>query len=75
MDILEKYADILTPKDLQEILHSSRNTIYKFLNNGTIPSVRLGDKILIPKADIINFFMLNRKDYDNEQDKETGQKS
>ncbi len=75
MDILEKYDDILTPKDLQEILHSSRNTVYKFLNNGTIPSVRLGDKILIPKADIINFFMLHRKDYDNEQDKETGQKS
>ena len=46
-----------------------------FTPAGTIPSVRLGDKILIPKADIINFFMLNRKDYDNEQDKETRQKS
>ena len=66
MDMLEKYDDILTPKDLQKILHSSRNTIYKLLSNGTIQSVRLGDKILIPKVYILNYLMAGENGGNNE---------
>ena len=66
MNMLEKYDDVLTPKDLQVILHSSKNTVYKLLNNGTIQSVRLGDKILIPKVYIIDFLMLGGNGVKNE---------
>lgn len=66
MNMLEKYDDILTPKDLQEILHSSKNTVYKLLNNGTIQSVRIGDKILIPKVFVLNMLMLSGNGGENE---------
>ncbi len=54
-DMLASYEDILNPQDLQSILRLSRNTIYKCLSDGTIPSIRIADKYLIPKRNLIEF--------------------
>lgn len=52
---LESYSDVLMPKDIQEILHIGRNTVYSYLANGTIKSIRIGGKYRIPKVYLLNF--------------------
>lgn len=52
---LESYGDVLMPKDIQEILHIGRNSVYSYLANGTIKSIRIGGKYRIPKAYLIDF--------------------
>ena len=54
-NFLPGYDDVLLPKDLQKILHAGRNTIYKCLADGTIPSLRMGGKYLIPKLYLKDF--------------------
>ena len=48
-DFLPNYGDVLLPEDLQVILHLGRNTMYKYLKNGTIKSIVVGGKYKIPK--------------------------
>jgi len=54
-EFLSNYEDVLLPKDIQKILHLGRNTVYRFLADGTIRSVRLGGKYLIPKDSLKDF--------------------
>ncbi|MEA5083615.1 hypothetical protein SDC9_158649 [bioreactor metagenome] len=43
--MLEDYPDILTPKEVMEILGISKNTLYQLINKGSIPATRLGYKL------------------------------
>lgn len=52
---LDSYNDVLMPKDIQEILHVGRNTVYSYLANGTIKSIRIGGKYRIPKVYLMDF--------------------
>ncbi len=54
-EFLPNYEDVLLPKDIQKILHLGRNSVYRFLADGTIRSVRLGGKYLIPKDNLKDF--------------------
>lgn len=40
---------VLTPNEVRKLLKCSRGTIYEGIKKGTIPSVHLGRKILIPR--------------------------
>ncbi len=42
--MLKDYKDVLLPEDVQNILHTGRNTVYEYLANGTIKSIRVGGK-------------------------------
>lgn len=53
--ILAGYGDVLQPKDLQEILHVGRNTVYKALADGAIASIRIGTQYRIPKRYLIDY--------------------
>ncbi len=53
--ILKDYGDILLPEDLQKILHTGRNTVYKYLADGTIKSLKIGGKYRVPKLDLLKF--------------------
>lgn len=53
--ILTQYNDILLPEDVQEILHTGRNTVYNYLAKGTIKSIRIGGKYRIPKLYLLEF--------------------
>lgn len=44
---------VLTPNEARRILRCSRGKIYEEIRKGTIPSLHLGRKILIPKAALI----------------------
>lgn len=49
------YPDVVTVKQLCEMLRIGRNTAYALLQSGEIKSVRIGRKYLIPKRCVIQF--------------------
>lgn len=53
--ILAEYNDILLPEDVQKILHTGRNTVYQYLAQGKIRSLRIGGKYKIPKLYLLEF--------------------
>lgn len=55
IDVLDGYNDILLPKDVQAILKVGRNTVYTYLANGTIKSIRIANKYRIPKQYLIEY--------------------
>lgn len=46
---------VYTPKDLELILHLSKNTVNALLNSGQLRAVRCGRKWLIPHAAVLEF--------------------
>lgn len=57
-DIFKDYPDVVTPEDIQNMLHIGRNRVYELLKNNTIKSIRVGKKYIIPKKSVINFLQL-----------------
>ena len=55
--ILAGYPDVLTVKDVEEILHLGRNSVYKLLENGEIKTIRAGKKYIIPKICLVQFIL------------------
>lgn len=53
--MLENYNDVLSINDLYEILTLGKNKIYNLVNDGTIKSIRIGGRIIIPKTNLISF--------------------
>lgn len=53
--MLAEYKDVLLPGDVQKILQIGRNTLYNYLANGTIRSIRVGGKYRIPKLYLLEF--------------------
>lgn len=58
--MLENYKDVLSIKDLYEILPIGKNKVYSLINDGTIPSIRVGGRIIIPKVNVINFLSCSK---------------
>ncbi len=54
-DFFSDYPDVLTPEEVQKILHTGRNTTYAMLMNGEIRSIKVGGKYRIPKLFLIDF--------------------
>jgi len=53
--MLEEYPDILTTRDVMEILGISKELMYKLINSGQLPAYRLGSKTWrINKTSLIN---------------------
>ena len=48
-------AAVLNAEELVPILRVSRPTVYKYLREGTIPSVKVGRRILIPQKALDQF--------------------
>ncbi len=46
-------ALVLTPNEVRKLLKCSRGIIYEEIRKGTIPSIHLGRKILIPRAALL----------------------
>ncbi len=53
--MLSEYNDILLPEDVQKILHTGRNTVYSYLADGRIKSLKVGGKYKIPKIYLLQF--------------------
>jgi excisionase family DNA binding protein len=53
--------DVLTAVEAAGVLRLGRNTIYECLRAGTIPSVKVGRRLLIPKAALIKLLEEEQK--------------
>jgi excisionase family DNA binding protein len=53
--MLKDYPDVLTVKDLAEILRVGIDAAYKILNTNIICSRRIGKRFLIPKKCVIDY--------------------
>ena len=53
--MLDTCGDLLTVKELQNILHIGRSKAYQLISAGAIYSIRIGKTILIPKRDLIEY--------------------
>ena len=42
--------EVLTVDEAAAVLRINRNTAYKAVRKGTIPSLRFGDRIVVPRA-------------------------
>jgi excisionase family DNA binding protein len=55
--MLEKYKDLLTVKDLAEILRVSENRVYDLIEKGRIKTHRFGRDYKCPKAWLIERYL------------------
>lgn len=62
MSDLSQYKDVLTVKDIMEILQIGRNSAYKLVNSGSFRILKIGKQIRIPKASLEKYL---NGDYDN----------
>lgn len=53
--MLNNTKDILTLKDLQELLHIGKNTALRMVQNGEIEAFRVGKQWRIVREDIIRY--------------------
>ena len=50
-----EYPDIVTVKQLREMLGISRQLAYNLINDGEIQAIKIGTTLKIPKVSVINF--------------------
>lgn len=55
IEILKDFDDILTFKELRQVLKIGRNKAYELLQNNIISSIRIGKSYRIPKINVINY--------------------
>ena len=55
---LSDYPDVISPEEIKEILRISISGVYHLLQEGTIKSIRVGKRYIIPKRSIIDFLSL-----------------
>lgn len=52
---MDQLPVLLTPKDVMDILGAGKNTVYRLLNSGELPAVRIGRGWRIPDAALRSF--------------------
>ena len=62
--MLEQFPDILTVKDLQDILSVGRNKAYAILHSGELQYITIGRQIRIPKKYLLDY--LQKLSYNND---------
>ena len=53
--MLDNYSEILTVKDVCEILHIERKLVYKLIQKGDISALKVGSVYRIPKRYLVNY--------------------
>ena len=53
--MFDKFPEVLTTKQLAEALGIGKGTAYRLVRSKRIRTVRVGSKILIPKAFLLEF--------------------
>ncbi len=56
------YPEIVTVRQLQEMLGISRHLAYDLINGDEVRAVKIGNSFKIPKVSVINYVTGDRKD-------------
>jgi len=59
---LADFGEILTPKEVSELLVISRNSVYNLMQSGKLPFFRIGSHFKVPKRQLAITFGLMRDD-------------
>ena len=62
-NMLLHYPDILTPRDVMEILSISKNTLYHMIQNNDLPAFRLGPRSWRFRRDDLIAYLEEATDY------------
>ena len=62
-----EYPDIVTVKELREMLGISRKLAYKLIDYGYIHAVKIGTTLKIPKISVINYVIRDEQNSWKEQ--------
>lgn len=57
--LLANYPDVLTAKQLEEILHISRASTYNLLNRADFPTLHVGGRKLVAKDRLLEWMDVN----------------
>lgn len=57
IQMFANYPDVVSIKQLMEMLGIGRNTAYELVNDGTIKSIKIGRIHKIPKIRVIEFIL------------------
>jgi len=57
MTMFHDYPDVVTVKQLQEMLQISKPTVYMLLRENEIPHRRIGVKYIIPKRGVERYLL------------------
>jgi excisionase family DNA binding protein len=55
VNTLGNYGDVLTVRELAAVLRIGKNAAYDLVRDGTVTSIRVGHKYLVPKNRIFDF--------------------
>lgn len=56
------YPDIVTVKQLREMLGISRQLAYDLINDGELQAIKIGTSFKIPKVSVINYVTEEKKE-------------
>ena len=59
--MFDNYNDILTVGEIQKMLKIGRNAVYSLLKSGTIKSIKIGKKYIVPKKSVVEFVTTSSK--------------
>ncbi len=59
--MLEQYPDVLTVRQVMEILQLGRDSTYALIRCGKIPSVKVGRQIRVSKLAVLQFLRVQTK--------------
>lgn len=60
--MLKEHPDVLTVLEVAQILRIGKNKAYNLINSGSLSSIKVGGKIIVPKMYLIRF-LLDTKNY------------
>lgn len=55
--LFENYKDVVTINELMTMLRVGKNKAYELIRNGTIQTIKIGRKYIIPKISVIDFLL------------------
>lgn len=60
--MLKEHPDVLTVLEVAKILRIGKNKAYDLVSSGSLSSIKVGGKIIVPKMCLIQF-LLDAKNY------------
>lgn len=62
LSMLKEHPDVLTVLEVAKILRIGKNKAYDLVSSGSLSSIKVGGKIIVPKMCLIQF-LLDTKNY------------
>lgn len=55
--MFDSYPDVVSVEEIQQMLRIGKNAVYQLLKDGTIKSIKVGKRYVVPKKYIIDFLI------------------